>query len=454
MAIYNDFLNREEDVENILNIVKSTIESRKPMTIALEGQWGIGKSWILEKLEAKLKGLNISNKIDLNKYSSEYFVFKYNAWENDYFNEPLVAILTSFCSQINNTNIKELEFKSFTKKYIQRHIKKLIKFLEYSTSNISKKTLGFDVVEKGKSLVNIVREFKDSNNVNVEIDDQAIGISRDIENVVLVLNEISKIKPIVFIVDELDRCIPEFAIKTLERFHHVFGRVQNSLVIVSIDEGQLTRTIQNMYGEKTPVQQYLKKFFKFYINVNVGFFDTKQFLIKMEQLAIDYNINNSEEKELLSLLTGQIFQLYTAREKINLLDKLAVFHSLNDVNNKNFNSYVLLGEMTLLAIKDCRDSQKIKISNINPFVGNSPENNLEIFLKKDLFKIKTGQYYNESRCIFDKNDYKQVIFYIVNKYFGFISTKAYITDDKTREYLDVLDNHLNDFYKYCRYIKY
>lgn len=93
------------------------------MTIALEGQWGIGKSWILEKLEAKLKGLNISNKIDLNKYSSEYFVFKYNAWENDYYNEPLVAILTSFCSQINNTNIKELEFKSFTKKHSKTYKK-------------------------------------------------------------------------------------------------------------------------------------------------------------------------------------------------------------------------------------------------------------------------------------------------------------------------------------------
>ena len=36
-----------------------------------------------------------------------------------------------------------------------------------------------------------------------------------------VITEISKEKTVVFIVDELDRCLPEYAIKVLERLHHL-----------------------------------------------------------------------------------------------------------------------------------------------------------------------------------------------------------------------------------------
>ena len=41
----------------------------------------------------------------------------------------------------------------------------------------------------------------------------------------------AKDKTIIFVVDELDRCLPEYSIKVLERLHHVFEKTSNIQVI-------------------------------------------------------------------------------------------------------------------------------------------------------------------------------------------------------------------------------
>ena len=453
MTIYNDFLNRKDDVENIYNILTSAIRNDDSITIALEGEWGIGKSWILEKLERKFKGFDISNNDFTDKYRSDYFVFKYNAWENDYYDEPLVAILSSFCTQINSFDNWEIKFKQFTKSQLKKYVIKLLGLLEFSVSNISKKTLGFDVVKKGKSISKIIKEFNDSDKVNIQVEDRSIGISKDIESVVLALNKISEIKPIVFIVDELDRCIPQFTIKTLERFHHIFSKVKNSLVIVSVDAEQLNRTIQSTYGDNTPVHQYLKKFFKFNITMNHGLFNSQQFCIKMNKLLKEFNDIDYEKKELLNIVITQLFQMYTVREKVNILDKIYVFHLLNQKYKEHLNFYVLLGEITLVVIKDCIDSNKINKACLYLLTEKEPKNHLEIYLKNDLFKREPKTNWYQSFFEYDRNNYKDVIFYIVNKYYEFSMDEEHPKTAEDSIFFNSLNEYLSVFYKFCRYIK-
>lgn len=49
-------------------------------------------------------------------------------------------------------------------------------------------------------------------------------------------------KPLIFIIDELDRCNPRFAVKVLERVKHLFS-VPNIVFILSIDKTQLCHSI-------------------------------------------------------------------------------------------------------------------------------------------------------------------------------------------------------------------
>ena len=102
--IYGDTLGREDYVNNVVSIVKDCAKKSKSTTFAIEGKWGQGKTWLIDKIEAKLKNLDISKdytKEEYEKSSSEYFIIHYNAWEKDYYEEPLLAILSTIVNELN-----------------------------------------------------------------------------------------------------------------------------------------------------------------------------------------------------------------------------------------------------------------------------------------------------------------------------------------------------------------
>lgn len=77
------------------------------------------------------------------------------------------------------------------------------------------------------------------------------------------VHEIGSDKPIVFIVDELDRCNPHFAVKTLERIKHLFN-LPGILFVLSIDKNQLCNSIRGYFGsEQFNAEEYLQRFVDF-----------------------------------------------------------------------------------------------------------------------------------------------------------------------------------------------
>lgn len=65
---------------------------------------------------------------------------------------------------------------------------------------------------------------------------------------------------LVFIVDELDRCRPLFALAVLERIKHIFGVPQVCFVLVA-NVNELGKCIRQVYGA-IDVERYLEKFFE------------------------------------------------------------------------------------------------------------------------------------------------------------------------------------------------
>lgn len=69
----------------------------------------------------------------------------------------------------------------------------------------------------------------------------------------------AEVKPIVIIVDELDRCRPDFAVKTLERIKHFFD-VPKIVFVLLINKEHLESAINGVYGQKVNASDYLGKF--------------------------------------------------------------------------------------------------------------------------------------------------------------------------------------------------
>jgi len=66
-------------------------------------------------------------------------------------------------------------------------------------------------------------------------------------------------KPIVIMVDELDRCRPAFAVALLERIKHFFD-VPHLVFVLLMNRDQLEKAIRGVYGAETDAAAYLGKF--------------------------------------------------------------------------------------------------------------------------------------------------------------------------------------------------
>lgn len=249
----HDKLERVKAAEALSNLVK--VETN-PLVIALNGGWGTGKTFFLQRWRTQLE-----NKDKLNAI---YF----NAWEDDYCVDPLVAI------------IGQLAEKFDAKKY-EAEISVVVQAAKKVSTKLALKGLGAlscglfsltsDEISSGRDLLNtILCELADVKSQMQETTrsrlfdeyNESRESRKELHKALTTLTQ--KIReesggPLIFIIDELDRCRPTFAIELLERIKHLFG-ISNLVFVLGIDREQLGSSIRSVYGE-IDVDGYLRRFF-------------------------------------------------------------------------------------------------------------------------------------------------------------------------------------------------
>jgi KAP family P-loop domain len=74
-------------------------------------------------------------------------------------------------------------------------------------------------------------------------------------------------KPVIFFIDELDRCRPPYAIQVIEHIKHFFD-VPNLVFVLLLNREQLERSIQQAYGgERKDAANYLGKFVHLFLTL-------------------------------------------------------------------------------------------------------------------------------------------------------------------------------------------
>lgn len=73
-------------------------------------------------------------------------------------------------------------------------------------------------------------------------------------------------KPVVFIIDELDRCRPSFAVQVIERIKHFFD-TPNLVFVLLLNRVQLENAINGVYGSELDAHAYLGKFVHFFLRL-------------------------------------------------------------------------------------------------------------------------------------------------------------------------------------------
>jgi hypothetical protein len=233
---FNCKLGRENNAFVLTQIVESYADG---FVLALNNKWGAGKTTFVKMWQQHL----------INKgFRTMYF----NAWENDFEMEPLVAMLgelKKLIGKADNTSFKSLLEKGAT---ISKRV------LPSVAKTLSKRYLGEDFADIISNSAEAATDiFEDEVNEYINKKDNLLAFKKELENYV---EENNNGNPIVFIIDELDRCRPDYAVEVLEKVKHFFN-VPGIIFILSIDKEQLSYAIQGYYGsDKIDTDEYLRRF--------------------------------------------------------------------------------------------------------------------------------------------------------------------------------------------------
>lgn len=244
-----DILNRKEFVESVIRFIQCLSKNKANSAFAIDGKWGVGKTYVLEMLEENLTVIQSEETAD-----DRYIIFHYNCWEYDYYEEPIMAIIVFVMEQIDN-KLKKSELE----KMVESGLKLAKEELKKVLGELIKNKVGLDPFELTEELTKEAE--KDEKKYQF---DESFLFREALKKTKESLTKLAEEKTIVFIVDELDRCLPTYAIKTLERLHHIFEGFSNTTLILAVDKNQLRHSIKTIFGtEDNAVEDYLRKFIDF-----------------------------------------------------------------------------------------------------------------------------------------------------------------------------------------------
>ena len=235
----DDILHRKQYAESIVNIISyiSKNKTEGSYVISLDSKWGTGKTTFVKKMMPLIE-------------EKSFKVVYYNAWEHDYMENPFLSLY----AELVESNIGELSYEHLTEGQCDI-IKHLIKGFSLDLAS------HYGLESTFRELHIALKRGKHFFNSTDEIKEACQSARKDMELFREHLkNAVGKNKnQIVVIVDELDRCKPIFAIKTLEIIKHLFD-IPGIYFILSVDFQQLKHSISTIYGQGMDSEGYLMRF--------------------------------------------------------------------------------------------------------------------------------------------------------------------------------------------------
>lgn len=325
-----DLIGREEFVGKVCALVDG-LATDKQICVAIDGDWGSGKTFVLKMIEEKLSA------------HEEYFIIRYDAWENSFYDDPLIAILSCVIDAMQ----AELSKIEGLKNILKEKGKEAAEAILNANSKIKK------LYDAGKALITLIKKFKnpftkdtDQKNVSGFKSYQALleEVKKKLGLIVDAKTDSGKQGKLVFLVDEIDRCLPNEQLKILERMHHLLS-VPNCAVLCAVNAQCIADNVKTVYG--IDGNEYLKKFFDFTYHLDTSadiyckrMFDEFEERVKKIETSINWGMEPVKQAfQCLYFGSEHVLQKVDNRSLTRYFDSLQGICS--DYGWKNLNSHYL-----------------------------------------------------------------------------------------------------------------
>jgi hypothetical protein len=287
----NDLFDREEFGASIFSLFKSVEDG---IVLCVGAPWGEGKTTFARMWMA-----------DLKKRRAQCIYF--DAYEHDYSDDPFVPFCAEIISLAGQAFKGSDAIKALKKDFCSK-AKQLGGKLLCTGTRIGVKALTLGILNDSDidALNNIKTDLADSASSAasaavgkaIEEYNSAKGALAEFRDCLAKLAKAVRTEqgfPLVIIVDELDRCRPDFALALIERIKHLFSTENVSFLLLANTE-QLQNYVRTVYGPDMDAPNYLHKFFTLSTDLPRNRADThnNDYSKYVQHLISHYGINGSK----------------------------------------------------------------------------------------------------------------------------------------------------------------
>lgn len=293
------------------------------LVLSLHAPWGFGKTTFLEmwRKHLRLKGIR---------------TLSFNAWESDYTDDALVALIGEFSLHIADLESPQDKTRLSFKKPLNKLKKlgaKLVGLslpvaLRFASAGVLS---GEEPIEKFLSEVgekwaeHEIQRYEESKRSMEALKQQISEIAKRVTGT----EGAGDAQPLVVIIDELDRCRPTYAIRVLECIKHLFS-VPGIVFVVAIDRIQLGHSVASQYGVGMDSEGYLRRFFDLELNLpqptGAQFTESQFMAFELDQY---FNQENGSQQRFVRVNYMECFEELFSALQLSLRDRQRAFAWLN-----------------------------------------------------------------------------------------------------------------------------
>jgi len=282
-------------------------------TLAIDGEYGVGKSFLLKRLYTQVGASHPAAFID--------------AWADDTIDAPWAALLVALEQALKPY---EAKIDHQTRARLKR---KGIQLIAALAKGAAKKGASYVIGEEGwdDAVDSLFEKEGESRIAEYQERKRSIKELRDELNSVLKSVRANGVVPPLFVfVDELDRCRPTYAIQFLEQIKHIFD-IPQIVFVMAMHVGQLSKAVKALYGSDFDGEEYLRRFIdKNYVLSDPGMSDLVQYHCHAVGLGLTTMRGPPTEAHgVLSFIAKSCeYWMVRPRDALRVIDALATAQAL------------------------------------------------------------------------------------------------------------------------------
>lgn len=313
-------------------LIRFIESSATPITIGVQGEWGSGKTSLLNTIKYEL----------CEKDGANYYGVWLNTWEYSLMStsdEVLIKIISGLILEIGKITKKSRNWKKNIKT-VATALENLGEGIGGLSGGIAKMTAGLLETASDKQQTNSIRILREALQTVIN---EAIEESE------------GKKEAFIFFIDDLDRLDPAVAVQILELIKNLF-ELDKCIFVLAIDYGVVVKGLQSKFGVMTEENEwefraFFDKIIQLPFSMPTSNYDVSEYL-KSHLIGVNYfkeeDLNNKDAlKNIIDIVSWSVGT--NPRSLIRLANSVGLIENIRDENDLEFSERII--EFALVCIQ-------------------------------------------------------------------------------------------------------